>query len=135
MEFSMDKAKALLDGGISEAQELLQNPSKVDEVLSQFENKLKDVPAIGDTLADVPVMVSMVKGYITKEYTEVSPKVVATLVAAFLYLVKKKDLIPDNVPVIGIADDLAVLGLAIKLSEPELAAFKAFRDGKRGAEA
>ena len=135
MEFSMDKAKALLDGGISEAQELLQNPSKVDEVLSQFENKLKDVPAIGNTLADVPVMVSMVKGYITKEYTEVSPKVVATLVAAFLYLVKKKDLIPDNVPVIGIADDLAVLGLAIKLSEPELAAFKAFRDGKRGAEA
>ena len=135
MEFSMDKAKALLDGGISEAQGLLQNPSKVDEVLSQFENKLKDVPAIGDTLADVPVMVSMVKGYITKEYTEVSPKVVATLVAAFLYLVKKKDLIPDNVPVIGIADDLAVLGLAIKLSEPELAAFKAFRDGKRGAEA
>ena len=135
MEFSMDKAKALLDGGISEAQERLQNPSKVDEVFSQFENKLKDVPAIGDTLADVPVMVSMVKGYITKEYTEVSPKVVATLVAAFLYLVKKKDLIPDNVPVIGIADDLAVLGLAIKLSEPELAAFKAFRDGKRGAEA
>ena len=73
----------------------------------------------------------MVKSYITKEYSDVSPKVIATMVAAFLYLVKKKDIIPDNIPVLGMADDLAVLGLALKLSEPELAAFKDFRDGKQ----
>ena len=31
MAISIDKAKSLLEGGISEAQELIQNPSKVDE--------------------------------------------------------------------------------------------------------
>jgi len=36
-------------------------------------------------------------------------------------------LINDRIPVIGIADDLAVLGLALKLSEPELKAFSAWR--------
>lgn len=96
-----------------------------------MENKLQEVPAIGETLSDLPLMISMVKGYITKEYTEVSPKVIATMVGAFLYLVKKKDIIPDNIPIIGIADDLGVLGLALKMCEPELAAFKAFRDEKR----
>ena len=127
----MEKAKALLETGIAEAQELIKEPSKVDEVLIQMENKLQEVPAIGETLSDLPLMISMVKGYITKEYTEVSPKVIATMVGAFLYLVKKKDIIPDNIPIIGIADDLGVLGLALKMCEPELAAFKAFRDEKR----
>ena len=134
MELSIDKAKALLDTGIAEAQELIKEPSKVDDVLIQLDNKLQEVPAIGDTLSDLPLMISMVKSYITKEYSEVSPKVIATLVGAFLYLVKKKDIIPDNIPVVGIADDLAVLGLALKLSGPELDAFKAFRDGKTTAE-
>ena len=131
MDITLDKAKALLDSGIAEAQELIREPSRVDDVLIQLENRLKEVPAIGETLSDLPLMISMVKGYITKEYSEVSPKVIATLVAAFLYLIKKKDIIPDKIPVIGIADDLAVLGLALKLSEPELEAFKAFREGRR----
>ena len=131
MDISFEKAKALLDNGIAEAQELIREPSKVDDMLIQLENKLKEVPAIGETLSDLPLMISMVKGYITKEYSEVSPKVIATLVAAFLYLIKKKDIISDKIPVIGMADDLAVLGLALKLSEPELAVFKTYRDGKR----
>ena len=131
MELSMEKAKALLENGVAEAQELIKEPSKVDDVLIQLENKLQEVPAIGETLSDLPLMISMVKGYITKEYTEVSPKVIATMVGAFLYLVKKKDVIPDSIPIIGMADDLGVLGLALKMCEPELAAFKAFRDEKR----
>ena len=129
MDFSIEKAKGLLESGIAEAQTLIREPSKVDDVLVQLEVKLREVPAIGDTLSDLPLMISMVKSYITREYSEVSPKVIATLVGAFLYLVKKKDLISDAIPVIGIADDLAVLGLALKLSEPELRAYKEFRDG------
>ena len=134
MDMSMEKAKALLDNGIEEAQQLISEPSKVDELLLQLEQKLGEVPAVGETLSDLPAMISMVKGYITKEYTQVSPKVIATIVAAFLYMIKKKDIIPDNIPVVGLVDDLAVLGLALKLSEPELNAFKAFRDGKRKQE-
>ena len=130
MEFSIDAAKALLDKGIAEAQGLIEDPSRVDDLLIQLENKLREVPAIGETLSDLPVMIAMVKGYVTREYTEVSPKVIAVLAGAFIYLVRKKDIIPDNIPVVGIADDLAVLGLALNLCKPELAAFKAFRDGK-----
>ena len=129
--FSMDKAKTLLDGGISEAQKLISDPAKVKDLLGQIEGKLKEVPVIGETLSDVPLMVAMIKSYITREYTEVSPKVIALMVSAFVYLVKKKDVIPDSIPVLGFADDIAVIGLALKLSEPELAAYKQWRDGGR----
>jgi uncharacterized membrane protein YkvA (DUF1232 family) len=39
----------------------------------------------------------------------------AVLVGAIIYFVAPDDLIPDSLPIIGYADDAAVLGLAIKL--------------------
>jgi len=134
MEFNLDQAQELLNKGIAEAQEIVQNPSKVDELLVQLVEKLKAVPAIGETLADVPVMIAMVKAWIRKEYTVVSPKVIACLVGAIIYLLKKRDLIPDSIPLIGIADDLGVMGLALKMSEPELKAFAEWR-ANRGFQA
>lgn len=130
MEMNMEQARELLDKGVEEAEEVIQNPSKVDEILLQLEAKLKEVPAIGSTLADLPLMISMVKAWIRKDYTEVSPKVIACLVGAVIYLLKKKDLISDSIPIVGIVDDIAVLGLALKLSEPELKAYAEWRDGK-----
>ena len=129
VEFSAEKAKAILDGGMAKAQEMMKDPSKIDDLLKQLEVKLKDIPYAGSTLARVPLTVSLVKAYITKQYTVVSPKVIATLVSAFIYLVANKDLIPDHVPVVGHLDDIAVLALALKFVDPELQAFEAFRDG------
>ena len=128
MGLNLEQAQGFLNKGIKEAQELIGNPSQVDELLVQLEEKLKTVPTIGETLSDLPLMIAMVKAWITKEYTVVSPKVIASLVGAVLYLLKKKDLIPDSIPLIGIADDLAVMGLALKLSEPELKAFSQWRE-------
>ena len=130
MEFGLDKAQEVLDREIGEAEELIRNPSKVDEILMQLEDKLKAVPVIGSTLSDLPLMIAMVKAWIKKEYTVVSPKVIACLVGAVLYLVKKKDLISDSIPIVGHVDDLAVMGLALKLSEKELKAFSEWRAGR-----
>ena len=127
----MNQAKEWLDRTTGEAQELIQNPANVDDLLIQLEDKLKEVPAIGETLSNLPTMIAMVKAWIKKEYTVVSPKVIACLVGAVIYLLKKNDLINDRIPIIGIADDLAVMGLALHLSDPELEAFKAWRAGSQ----
>lgn len=126
----MEQAKGLLENSTAQAERIMNDPSQVDDILIQLEEKLKEVPAIGETLSDLPLMVAMVKGYITKEYSRVSPKVIALLLGSFIYLVKKNDLISDKIPVLGIADDLAVLGLALKLSETELNDFSEWRKAK-----
>ena len=135
MEFGMDQAQEVLNKGIVEAEEVIRNPSKVDEILVQLEEKLKSVPVIGSTLSDLPLMIAMIKAWIKKEYTVVSPKVIACLVGAILYLIKKKDLISDSIPIVGHVDDLAVMGLALKLSEKELKAFADWRAGNNGLNA
>lgn len=135
MEFGVKKAQEVLDNEFKEAEEVLKNPSKMDSILIQLEEKLKAVPVIGSKLSDLPLMIAMIKAWIKKDYTVVSPKVIACLVGAILYLIKKKDLVSDNIPIVGHVDDLAVMGLALKLSEKELKAFSEWRKAQMGGTA
>ena len=118
--------RSILDKATSEASDFINNPARMDQLLLDLEAKLKQIPAIGETVSGLPVMISMVKSWIKKEY-QVQPKVLATMVGAFIYLVKKRDLIPDNIPVVGIADDVAIVGLALKFVEPDVKAYKAWQ--------
>ena len=131
---NLSKAKSVIDSGIDKAQEVLKNSSQVDEVLFALARKLETIPTAGSVLADAPKMISLVKAYISKEYTVVSPKVVVSLIAAFIYLVKGMDLIPDFIPLIGRVDDIAVLGAALKICEPELRAFEEWREYGKGTQ-
>ena len=74
--FNLENVKESLENGAQEAAELIKDPSKIEELLKNLEEKLKTVPIAGSVIADVPLMISMVKSYIKKEYTVVSPKVI-----------------------------------------------------------
>ena len=120
----------ILNKATTEAKDFINNPSRLDQLLVNLENTLQKVPVIGDSVSELPTMIAMVKSWIKKEYA-VSGKVLATMVGAFLYVVKDKDLISDNIPRVGRADDIAVVGLALKFVEPEVKAYKAWREGRR----
>lgn len=126
----LEKAKEAIAGLTGQAEELIKDPGKIEALLKQFEEKVKEVPVAGEALSKVPLMISMIRSYITQEYTVVSPKVIVTLLAAVIYLLKGKDLIPDNIPVAGYADDLAVFVAAFMINEPELAAYAQWRGEK-----
>ncbi len=129
-EISLEKAKEILSGFANQAEELLKDPAKVEELLQQLENKMKEIPTVGEYVSRLPLMVSMIRAYIRKEYTVVSPKVIVTMVAAVIYLLLGKDLIPDKTPVVGYADDLAVFVAAFALVGPELDAYAQWREDK-----
>lgn len=128
-----DKAKDVLDDFSGEAEQLLHDPSKVEELLQKAEAKLKEVPAIGNALSKLSLMISMIRAYIRKDYDVVSTKVIVTMVCTVIYLLKGKDLIPDKTPIIGYADDIAVMAAALYFVEPELNAYSQWREnGKNG---
>ena len=123
-----EKAKEAIAGFAAQAEELVKNPAILEELLRQLEEKIKEVPVAGDALSRVPLMISMIRSYLTKEYTAISPKVIVSLVAAILYLLAGKDIIPDKVPVVGYVDDLAVFAAAFLVNEPELSAYSKWRE-------
>ena len=124
---NLEKAKEILDSGMSQATEMLKSNEQLNELVGNVQKKLNEVPLLSSAIQDAPVMFDLVKSYAKKEYTEVSPKVIAAIVSSFLYLVKKKDLISDNLPIIGLLDDIAVAAVALKMVEPELKAFSEWK--------
>ena len=128
-QYNAEWARGIIEDGVTKAQSLINDPQQLDELLQQLQEKLKGLPdTITTALNNVPLMAQMVKCYVTREYTEVSPKVIISLVSAFIYLVKKNDIIPDDVPIIGLADDVAVATIAMAINEPELTAFAEWRN-------
>ena len=124
---SAEKAKEALNGFKEQAEELLKNKPKLEELLKQAEEKAKNIPGVGEGLAKLPLMISMIRAYITKEYTEVSVKVIVTMICALIYLLSGNDLIPDSKPVVGMVDDVAVIVAAFALVNPELEAYAQWR--------
>lgn len=127
-QFSAEWAKGIIDDGMQKAQGFVDNPEQINDLLGQLQEKLAGLPdTISNAFNNVPVMAQMVKSYVTREYTEVSPKVIISLISTFIYLVKKEDLISDSIPIIGYADDVAVATVAMAINEPELKAFAAWQ--------
>jgi uncharacterized membrane protein YkvA (DUF1232 family) len=124
---SFEKTKEVLRNLTAQAEEMLNDPDKVEKMLQDLEARMRTVPKVGDTLALLPLMISMIRAYVRKEYTEVSKKTIASMMGAGLYLLVGRDLIPDKTPIIGLFDDIAVLGAALKLSEKELNDYSAWR--------
>lgn len=124
----VNKAQEIIDGGMKQAQEVLENNQAISELVEKVQAKVNEYPLLTTTFQDAKDLFSLIKSYVTKEYTEISPKVIATVVSAFLYLVKQKDLINDKIPVIGLLDDVAIAAIALKFVEPELKTYNEWKE-------
>ena len=124
------QATGILESGKEKAAAFLEDGGKMDQLLEQVEEKLKTVPKAGEYLAEVPRMIALLKDYIQKDYTEVPKSSLVMIVAAFLYLVNPKDIIPDKYLGVGLIDDAAVIAACIALTKKDLDAYDAWRDAE-----
>lgn len=129
-KINVENVEELVKNVSAKAEDYLKNPEGLEALLVKMEEYLKTVPYVGESASRLPLMVSMIRSYITKEYQEVSPKVIASLVGLVIYLLKEKDLIPDRIPLIGKLDDIAAIVLVLKFNEAELQAYSAWRENK-----
>ena len=119
-----EKAKAYLD-----------DDEKMEKLFRDFEDKLKLIPKIGNRASDIAVLLSLVRAYIKKQYTDVSPSTVMLAVAGLIYVVTPVDLIPDYILGPGLLDDAAVIGIVLQAIRMDLNKYKKWQvaNGKRDA--
>ena len=127
------QAEGILAGGKEKAAAFLEDGGKMDQLLEQVEAKLESVPKAGVYLAEVPRMIALLKDHIQKDYTETPKKSLILIVAALLYLVNPKDIIPDKYLGVGLLDDAAVVAACIALTRKDLDAYDAGKDAKAQA--
>ena len=130
-KITTDEAIEALEGGYVEAQEVLNNTSKTDMMLINVEEKLKSIPKVGGKLAKIPTFLSLVKCYITKEYSKVPTATIIAITSALLYFLVPSDMMPDFIPLIGYIDDASVISVCTTLVSHDLKKFTKWRDGKK----
>ena len=127
-QLSEEQIQKAIDLNKDEAETLLQDADKMERFLQRLEQKLKNIPKIGDKLADVPILVSLVRSYVKKEYTDLPIGTIIGIVAVLIYFVNPFDIIPDSVPVIGYFDDVAVVAFAIKMAHDDVEEYKKWKE-------
>ena len=113
--------------GKQTAEKLLNDPDKMEIFLQRAEQVMQNIPFIGDKLSMLPVMISFVKSYVKNEYREAPVTVPVSIVAALLYLISPKDIISDKIPVLGLADDIAVIYFVWKYVKNDIELYQDWR--------
>lgn len=78
-------------------------------------------------------LVRLIRAYAKGEYRGVSRKNAVLVVATILYFVSPLDIVPDAIPIIGLLDDITLMGWVIKTLGDELTKFEAHERDQRDA--
>lgn len=132
-EYSERKLTRELQKNIDKAKAYLDDDAKIEALLIDFEKKLALIPKIGNRASDIAVMISMVRAYVKKQYTEAPTTTILFAVAALIYVVNPFDLIPDYLIGPGQLDDAAALAVVLQAIHMDLDKYKKWQkeNGKR----
>ena len=73
-------------------------------------------------------MISLVRSYIKKEYTDIPIGTIIAVISAVAYIVSPIDVIPDVIPGVGYLDDAAVVVACLALVGADVTEYVKWRD-------
>ncbi len=118
---------AFYSNSYKKATRMSGNASSILNLLKNVFSKIKDMgPGI---LADelkkkVLTLGSLLKNYAIGTYREVEVKNILVILAALLYFLSPIDLVPDFLPILGFADDVALLSFVFNSIKQEIEKFE-----------
>lgn len=123
-------AQKELEKGYDKAEKLLNDKDQMEQFLQQLEKKLSEISGIGSTLKNVPILISLIKNYINKEYTTIPIGSIVAITSSLIYFLSPIDFIPDPIPGIGLVDDMFVILVCCKLVETDLKIYTDWRENR-----
>ncbi len=120
----MDEKKLLpiLKEQEAQAAEFVKDTDKLEKFLERLEQKLNLIPVVGDKLGDIPILISLVRAYSKREYTDIPLGSVIAILGGLLYIVS-----PASLPGIGYVDDAAVIALVMKMVHDDVEEYRKWK--------
>jgi uncharacterized membrane protein YkvA (DUF1232 family) len=107
---------------VAHAKSLATDKARLRALFDEASEKIASIPKepFKDNWPYLQAMLRLVRAYSRGEYRAVSTDALLSMIAALNYLVDPFDVIPDEVPFLGYADDSTVLAFAIRKSMDDL---------------
>ncbi len=103
------------------------DPAAAGELAGTAEKRAgKYRSALGRIWDDLMTFIRMIKAWAKGSYRGAAWKTIAYIIGAVLYFVSPIDMIPDFIPIIGFADDVAVIAWVMRKVQKDVQAFRAW---------
>ena len=79
----------------------------------------------------VRTLLRMLRSYVNGEYRHIPWKSLLMIIGALIYFLMPIDLIPDIIPVAGLADDISIIFLVFGSINEDIEAFLEYEQSKR----
>ncbi|MDU6293184.1 YkvA family protein [Streptococcus sp. 959] len=122
-----EQVKEALESGYRKSEALLNNKDELDDFLYRLEQKIKEMPLVGEEFSVIPIMISLIKHYVEGKYTTVPYGTILAIMSALIYVLSPVDIIPDFIPFVGHLDDVAVIGLCLSMVKTDIEAYDEWR--------
>jgi uncharacterized membrane protein YkvA (DUF1232 family) len=122
---------SVLNSTVKSAKPLIQHPDQLRELIEEALIKIhKHAAAIREIVADLQIILRLVKAWLAGDYKDISVKSIAILIAAIFYFLNPFDAIPDVIPAIGYVDDVGVVAWVIKTLKDEIEKFRVWESAR-----
>ncbi|HEY1373707.1 MAG TPA: YkvA family protein [Candidatus Binatia bacterium] len=109
------------------AETIVADAKKLTQVLEEGVKKMNaHSGALAAVLADLQLIVRLVRAWMKGDYRDVSNKSLVLLVGALLYFLMPIDAIPDFIPGVGFLDDAGVIAMALAAAKTEIDKFRSW---------
>lgn len=134
MKAKLSKTEALeqLQNRYKKAENLLKDDSKVEPFLEKVEKKIKWLPFIREEFKSLPILISMVRSYIKRDYTRVPVRTIIAIISALIYFLSPLDVVPDWIPFLGQMDDALVIATVWKQVHKDIDAYRKWKKNRVG---
>ncbi len=111
---------------------IASSPDKMTDLIDSVTKKMSDTDSrsriIGDFVYKVRMLVRLLKAYVNGHYRQLPWKSLLMIIGGLLYFLMPLDLIPDFVPVTGLADDITIILMVFKTINGDIQNFIDFEE-------
>jgi uncharacterized membrane protein YkvA (DUF1232 family) len=107
---------------ILDAKTIMNNPQQLLTLFNKASEKaaMMQKEPFKDTWAYFHAMLRLVRAYARGEYKAISQTAMLSIISALNYLIDPFDLIPDEVPFLGLLDDATIMTFAVRRTKEDL---------------
>jgi uncharacterized membrane protein YkvA (DUF1232 family) len=112
---------------LRKAVDVATNPKKISDLIGSVSEKLSDMDEnkerVSGFLEKVRTLLRMLRAYINGQYREIPWKSLLMIIGALIYFLMPLDLIPDFIPMTGLADDISIIFLVFSTINEDIEDF------------
>ncbi len=106
---------------------IANSPDKMTELMDSVTKKMADTDTrnrvISDFIYKLKMLIRMLRAYVQGHYREQPWKSLLMIIGGLLYFLMPIDLIPDFIPVTGLADDITIILMVFKTINKDIQNF------------